>query len=118
MQVPTVILAVDDEPAIRQLLGMSLGRVGYEVLEAAGGEEALEILAERPDVALVLLDCKMPVMTGSELAEAILAQWPAMKLIALSGDPRPPNMPEVASFIAKPYRPSVIVARVAERLRG
>jgi CheY-like chemotaxis protein len=117
MQVPTVILAVDDEPGVRQLIGLSLRRVGYEVLEAAGGEEALAILAERPDVTLVLLDCRMPGMSGSELAKAILVQWPAMKLIASSGDPKPPDMPEVASFLAKPYRPSVMIAHVAERLR-
>jgi hypothetical protein len=40
-----------------------------------------------------------------------------MKLIASSGDPKPPDMPEVASFLAKPYRPSVMIAHVAERLR-
>ena len=116
MQVPTVILAVDDEPGVRQLVGLSLRRVGHEVLEAAGGEEALALLSDRSDVALMLLDCKMPGMTGSELAKAILVQWPAMKLIASSGDPKPPDMPEVASFLAKPYRPSVMVAHVAERL--
>lgn len=118
MQAPTVILVVDDEPGIRQLVSMSLCRAGYEVLEAPGGEEALAILAERPDVTLVLLDCKMPRMTGPELAKAILARWPTMKLIASSGEPEAPDMPKVASFIPKPYRPSVMVAHVAERLSG
>jgi CheY-like chemotaxis protein len=45
---------------------MCLRRVGYEILEAPGGKEALAILAERPDVVLVLLDCRMPEMTGPE----------------------------------------------------
>jgi CheY-like chemotaxis protein len=66
MRAPTVILVVDDEPGILQLVGMCLRRVGYEILEAPGGKEALAILAERPDVVLVLLDCRMPEMTGPE----------------------------------------------------
>jgi CheY-like chemotaxis protein len=118
MRAPTVILVVDDELSIRHLVGMFLRPVGYEVLEASGGEEALAILAERPDVALVLLDCKMPRMTGPELAKAILARWPTMKFIASSGEPEAPDMPKVASFIAKPYRPSVMIAHVADRLSG
>ncbi len=116
MTAPTVILVVDDEPAVRGMAAFTLRRAGYEVLEAPGGEQALVTLAERPDVRLVMLDCRMPRMTGPELAKEILARWPAMRLVAVSGDPRSEDMPAVASFIPKPFRPSSLRDHIAQRL--
>ena len=113
---PTVILVVDDEPAVRQLAVLTLRKEGYEVLEAPGGETALTILAERSDVALVMTDCNMPGMRGPELAAKIQALWPEIKLVASSGQPRSPDVPEAASFLPKPYRPSTLRTHIAERL--
>jgi CheY-like chemotaxis protein len=117
MSARSVILVVDDEPSVRQVAASALRRAGYEVLEASGGDEALVILAERPDVRLVMLDCRMPKMTGPELAKAILARWPAVRLVAASGDPRSPDLPAEATFLRKPFRPSVLREHVTERLQ-
>ena len=114
----TAILVVDDEAGVRQIAVRTLQATGYEVLEAPGGEAALAILTDRPDVALVLSDCKMPGMSGPELGRTILARWPNMKLVATSGEARSPDFPASASFLAKPYRPSTLRAHIAERLRG
>ena len=113
---PPVILVVDDEPKVRQLAVLTLRKEGYQVLEAPGGEAALTILAERSDVALVMTDCNMPGMRGPELAATIHVLWPEIKLVASSGQPRSPDVPAVASFLPKPYRPSTLRAHIAERL--
>lgn len=61
------ILVVDDDESIRHIVRLCLTDEGYEVLEAANGEDALEVLAEAP-ANLILLDLRMPVMDGWEFA--------------------------------------------------
>ena len=63
---PIKILIVDDDPDIRLLLDFNLSKSGYEVLEAANGAEALDIIKEH-EVNLVVTDLTMPVMDGYEL---------------------------------------------------
>jgi DNA-binding response OmpR family regulator len=59
------VLVADDDPDVRRMLGMHLKRAGYTVLEAADGDEAEQVaLKERP--ALVLMDIKMPRVSGLE----------------------------------------------------
>jgi DNA-binding response OmpR family regulator len=60
------ILIVDDEPHIRKVMRMTLETSGYEVAEAASGEEALELLTATPKSDLVLLDERMPGIDGLE----------------------------------------------------
>ncbi len=59
-------LVVDDSKAIRQIERKYLEELGYYVLEASNGEEALKVLQENPDIVLILLDWHMPVMNGYE----------------------------------------------------
>lgn len=65
------ILVVDDEPDIRQLLGIVLKKEGYQVMEACNGQEALTIAGEHEDISLVIMDIMMPVMNGVNAAEQI-----------------------------------------------
>ena len=63
-------MVVDDSEAIRELLRMQLTQLGYRVVEAAGGREAVEAVSkERP--ALILMDLSMPVLDGFEAARLI-----------------------------------------------
>lgn len=84
---PHQILVVDDDPSIRELLRQELETVGYEVKQAPGGREAIAIIAqEKPD--LVLLDVKMPEISGFDVA-AILKNNPdtvSLPIIILSVD--------------------------------
>ena len=59
------VLIVDDEPAIREMIGMALIRAGYEILEAGSSLEARQLLAtQQPD--LILLDWMLPGQSGFE----------------------------------------------------
>jgi two-component system, chemotaxis family, chemotaxis protein CheY len=65
-------LVVDDSKAIRMILTKILTGLGYEVLEAASGTEALKVIeAEKSGVALILLDWNMPEMNGLELLKKL-----------------------------------------------
>ena len=65
-----LILVVDDEPLARKILTVNLKARGYDVLTAAGGGEALSLVAERP-VALVLLDLGLPDVDGLAVMETL-----------------------------------------------
>jgi CheY-like chemotaxis protein len=80
------VLAVDDDPAVRQLLGRVL-KDRYDTLLAANGDEALALIREQsPD--LVLLDLRMPVMDGSELLEQLEAGGFDVPVILMTGEIR------------------------------
>ena len=82
-----VILLVDDEPSLRRIMRMALKHFGYDVIEAASGQQALEMFeqAGRP-VDLLLTDVVMPDgMSGQELAEKIAARQPNLRVIYTSG---------------------------------
>jgi two-component system cell cycle response regulator len=66
------ILVVDDEAPLRAVLSEAFAELGYRVLAAANGREALALLAQE-SVQLVLSDVMMPVMTGVELCQAVKA---------------------------------------------
>ena len=80
------ILLVEDEQAVRDLTVKMLQRLGYRVLVAAGGAEAIEISAAHSGpLALLLTDVVMPNMSGRQLADALVATRPEMKVLYLSG---------------------------------
>jgi two-component system chemotaxis response regulator CheY len=81
------VLVVDDDPDIRETLGLVLGSRGYAVTVAADGVEALERLrAMSPPPCLVLLDLMMPGMNGFEVWQAMEAtDLSAIPVVALTG---------------------------------
>jgi PAS domain S-box-containing protein len=80
------ILLVDDEDDLRRALRRGLERLGYKVIEARDGLEAVARLAERPDdIQLVMLDVLMPRMGGVQAFTEIRARWPATPVLAMSG---------------------------------
>ena len=78
------MLVVDDDAAVRALACETLGMLGYAVLDAASGVEALEILSNtRPDI--MLFDYAMPGMSGAELARQARERWPGVPIVFASG---------------------------------
>ncbi|HEX5574956.1 MAG TPA: HD domain-containing phosphohydrolase [Gemmatimonadales bacterium] len=80
---PVTLLVVDDEEPIRNALRKFLVQQGYEVLTAAGGEEALALL-QRQKITGMLLDVNMPGITGVELVPQIMELEPAIALLMLT----------------------------------
>ena len=85
---PLSVLVVDDEGGIRRVLTRALERLGLSVQTAMSGEEACDILAGSA-VDVVLMDLRMPTMSGQTLYHMSATQWPhlAARVIVMSGDP-------------------------------
>jgi DNA-binding NtrC family response regulator len=85
--VPATVLVVEDETALRQVLQRALARQGYRVLAAASAETAYELLgSEQADA--VLLDVRLPVMSGLALYLALLHRAPSLagRMAIMTGD--------------------------------
>jgi len=113
------ILVADDERDIRELIGFTLRFSSYEVITAKDGEEALRIAEqEKPD--LVLLDVRMPKMTGYETCQRIKND-PKMKDIPVVFISAKGQEAEIEAglkagaieYILKPFAPADLTARVA-----
>jgi two-component system, OmpR family, KDP operon response regulator KdpE len=117
---PAKILVVDDEPQIRTLLRVTLGRAGYAVIEAGTAREALSAKSiDRPD--LILLDLGLPDRDGLELITALRAE-PRSALIVVSA--RDQTDQKVAAldlgaddYVTKPFDTEELLARVRASLR-
>jgi PAS domain S-box-containing protein len=80
------ILLVEDEPLVRDVMRRSLEVAGFEVMEADGGEQALEVLSTSGDqLHAVVTDVMMPGMTGRVLADIIGSRWPNVGVVFVSG---------------------------------
>jgi PAS domain S-box-containing protein len=107
---PETILIVEDNAALRLALRKTLGRLGYQVLDAANGPEALLIWKENRDrIDLLLTDLVMPGgLTGKELAARCLKENPGLKVIYSSGYSaevvgKDFPLSEDINFLTKPY---------------
>ncbi|MCB2187163.1 MAG: PAS domain S-box protein [Deltaproteobacteria bacterium] len=103
------ILVVDDEAPVRTVASRMLAGLGYRVLTAASGEEALEAYRpETPPIALVLLDLGMPGMGGHACLQELLRQDPRAKVVIASGYAAHGQVQAsltagAAGFVAKPF---------------
>lgn len=96
------ILVVDDEPALRESLGMLLASVGYDVDTASNGVSAVSQMNRTvPD--LIVTDLNMPEMSGIELITHVRGRYPAVLIVAMSGDYHDEAVP--ASIMADRYYP-------------
>lgn len=115
------ILVVDDEQRMRKLVRDFLTKKDFLVLEAADGEEAIDIFMENKDIALVILDVMMPKMDGWQTCREI-RQYSQVPIIMLTA--RGEETDELRGFelgvdeyISKPFSPKILVARVQALLR-
>ena len=116
------ILLVDDEPTIRELGKSVLNSVGYKVITANSGEQALELYARQPrDIDLVVLDLGMPGMGGSRCMRELQAITPKIKLLISSGysgngDVQKQLRLGAVGYISKPYSASELLSAVRKAL--
>ena len=115
------LLLVEDQESVRKLVGKALEGYGYQVSQAANGEEALQLAAamSKPVDALVT-DVVMPVMTGPVVAERLRVQWPSLKVLFMSGFTEWGNSGFLnapgTQFIQKPFRPDDLAVQLRHLL--
>jgi CheY-like chemotaxis protein len=104
-----VILIVEDETLIRLGAIQIAEDEGFEVIEAANADEAIEVLERRSDIRVIFTDIHMPgSMDGLKLAHAVRHRWPPIKIIVTSGrdHPNEQDLPDGGRFFPKPYTPA------------
>ncbi len=115
------ILVVDDESRMRKLVRDFLVKKDYIVLEAADGEEAVDMFVANKEISLIILDVMMPKMDGWQVCKEIreLSDVPIIMLTAKS-DERDELLGfelGVDEYISKPFSPKILTARVEAILR-
>jgi PAS domain S-box-containing protein len=114
------ILLVEDEPALRTMINLTLSRLGYRVMEASTGFKALAVWKEHPaEIHLLLTDLMMPDgMSGKELGQRLLQENPKLKVIYMSGYSagivaKDFPLQEGVNFLIKPFQ----VQQLAQTIR-
>ena len=116
------LLVVDDEEAICEGCRRIFTRQGFEVEKTSDAQVGLH-LAEENDYAAILLDIKMPNMTGIEFLEQLRVKRPDVPVIFMTGYPSVPNAISAirlgaAGYVTKPFTPEEIASAVQKHVRG
>jgi signal transduction histidine kinase len=112
------ILVADDTPGVRTAIARALRDLGYEVLEAGDGDEALRVSGQLDRLDLLVTDMAMPRMSGRELARRVREQHAEVKVLTVSG--YHDELPDVPGegVLHKPFSPEALGARVQALLAG
>ncbi len=123
LQEDETILLVEDELVVRTLAARILQQRGYDVLEAANGEEALDLILKKKveEIHLVITDVIMPKMNGKVLANHLLTLYPKIKVLFISGYTEDiivhhGVMKSHIAFLPKPFTPNGLIQKVRETL--
>jgi len=113
------VLIVDDSKAIREIEKKYLEELGFEVLEAGNGKEALKILEENPDIKLILLDWHMPVMNGYEFLLKLRANptWSDIKVMMVTRENQQKSiidaiMAGANEYLMKPFDKEMLKVKI------
>jgi CheY-like chemotaxis protein len=118
------VLVVEDEEAVRQLAARTLFVRGYTPLVAHTGEEALRLSEQHPGpIHLLLTDVVLPRMSGSRLAETLLATRPELRVLYMSGFTETAIvhhgvLQPGTDFIQKPFTPHALAVKLRDVLAG
>jgi signal transduction histidine kinase len=118
------ILYADDEEHVRNLVKAQLESIGYEVLLAQDGVEAMEIYADKKDgIDLVLLDLIMPRCGGKQALNKLIKQYPEIKVImtsgyTLEGQTRENLEDGAKGFLQKPFKISLLSKMIHDAMKG
>jgi len=110
------LMIVDDDPAVRIIVAEFLQDFGYQVLQASGGAQALELLAQTPDVRMLITDIRMPDMSGIDLANIATQRQRDLKIILISGYFVSQQVER--RFLRKPFRMRDLEAAVRAELNA
>ncbi|MBY5354188.1 response regulator [Rhizobium leguminosarum] len=115
------ILVVEDDEHVRTMTAESLHELGYTVLQAASGIEALLLLEENPAVDLIFTDIVMPQMSGRQLADVVQEKWPTIRILYTTGYTRNAIvhngvLDHGVSLLAKPFSLEQLAHKIRELL--
>lgn len=110
---PSRILVVDDNSAVRTITAAMIRTLGHDVIEAAGGEDALDLLEKDRQFDLLIVDLAMPNMPGDEFAARARRFVPGVPTLFVTGYAEPGRMRTEGDLLKKPFRR----AQLAEKLR-
>lgn len=117
------IMTVDDSISIRQMVGFTLAREGYEILEAVNGEDAEKKL-DANDVHMMITDLNMPKMNGIELIKKVRSKpkYRYIPIVMLTTESHEDSVLEgkaagATGWIIKPFRPEQLVGVVKKLLK-
>jgi two-component system chemotaxis response regulator CheY len=118
-------LVVDDSKAIRQIERKYLEELGFEVLEAENGKEALEVIKEHPDISLILLDWHMPIMNGYEFLKTLRAnpQYQEIKVMMVTTENQQKSvidaiMAGANEYLMKPFDKEMLETKIRYLFEG
>ena len=111
------VLILEDEENIRSFVVINLERAGYDAIEAATGQEALDRLRENPDIVVAILDIMLPDIDGFEVCRRIRATSKKIGIIMLTA--RTQEMDKITGlmtgaddYVTKPFSPAELTARI------
>ena len=113
------VLVVEDEPLIRMDICDQLNDLGFNVVEAANADTAIEKLNASADIQVIFTDIDMPgSMDGLKLASAVRDRWPPVRIIITSGQRSvvAADMPRDSRFFSKPYMAKAVAAAMREMI--
>jgi DNA-binding response OmpR family regulator len=116
------ILFVDDDPIVSEVGGLLLRKIGYNVIHASSGQQAIEIYKQRKDaIDLIILDMIMPGQSGEQTFGKLIEVNKQVKIIISSGSDQDERIHDIlarggAGFIYKPYKISELKAKLDEAL--
>lgn len=117
-QAAGIALLVDDEFIVRATTADMLTDLGFEVVEANDGKEALALLEQFPRVDLLVTDHMMPAMTGAELIRLACAARPDLRVLVVSGYCDAIDLPPHVPRLEKPFRRDDLAAHLAELMKS
>jgi len=118
------VMIVEDQPAVQAFIGRALHQYGYEVLQAACGDEAIQIVeGHAGNIDLLITDVVMPGMNGKKLCERLRTLRPKLKVLFISGYTadviaQRGVLEDGLALLHKPFSPETLAIKVAEVLRG
>lgn len=112
------VLLVEDDESIRHLLKDFLGTLGYRVLSAGDGGEAVRLIESGGQADLLLSDMMMPKMSGLTLARTLKEVLPGLKVVLMSGHPQHLQSASGMHFLEKPFSMHALATTLREVLDG
>jgi two-component system chemotaxis response regulator CheY len=113
-------LVIDDSRAVRLLVSSILREQGFDVCDAAHGQEGLQKLRENAEIRLVLVDWNMPVMDGLEFIQTVRTQreWDDVQIVMVTTETESQQVQRAMSsganeYVMKPFTREVLVAKLS-----